>query len=149
MNTPLPTKSSTSAVILDASVIAKFFLANENSEKAAHALPSEALKIAPSIAHFEMLSLLNKHVRRSSLSKQLAHEAHQLWLAALEEEWISLVPSEEYANKAFELSCELRHAFYDICYLELARERAALLITADKQLYERGKGVYEHIILVE
>ncbi len=135
-------------VVLDASVVAKFLLEDENADDVYRVVPAGAVEVAPSIVEFEVWSLLCKHVRQGRLTKKMADEAFADWSKVVSEGEISIVPTHEYIREAFDLSCHIKHSLYDACYLALAKKRDIPLVTADRQLYDRGKAVHPDIILV-
>jgi len=145
MTTILPPLSERT-IVMDASVIAKYMLPDESADEVRRMVPKGADQIAPSIIEFEIRSLLCKHVRLGRLTKEMADEALASWESALEEEWIWIVPMEEYINDAFNLGCAIKHPLYDCCYLALAQQSNASLVTADRKLYERGKAAYADIL---
>ncbi|MEQ1706549.1 MAG: type II toxin-antitoxin system VapC family toxin [Rickettsiales bacterium] len=135
-------------MVVDASIIAKYMLPSENSDSILQRIPDNVDKIAPSIVEFEISSLLCKHVRLGLLTKELAHKEFVGWQEAVRNEWIYISPPQDYISDAFSLACDIKHPFYDCCYLALAQQENCALITADKKLYERGKTIYQNIILV-
>lgn len=135
-------------MILDASIVAKFLLPEENSSAVIRMISEGTVQAAPNILEFEIYSLLCKHYRNGTLSEQTVRDAESIWIQYRIEGFITLYPEACYLTKAFELSCKLRHPLYDCCYLALAQRENCPLITADRQLYERGKSIYPEIILV-
>jgi predicted nucleic acid-binding protein len=140
MNTP--------HVVLDASVIARVFLPDETSAAIDHVIRSIQVKIAPSILYFEMMSLLARAYRNNRLSLDQVNAALTSWTLFLDNKALIIKQETEYTGAALRLSCQLKHPFYDCCYLALAQLYNCPLITADKQLYNRGKEAYANIILV-
>ena len=135
-------------IVLDASIILKRFLPEENSPSIRSFIPYGAQQLAPSIVEFELRSALCKHVGRGNLGKEMLDEAISVWDEMVSDNWLEVIQTHEYINDAVELSCLLKHPLYDCCYIAVARKENCALITADKKLYERGKTVYPNIILV-
>lgn len=135
-------------VVLDASIIAKWFIPEENSVLVSNFIPEGAYELAPSIVEFELLSALCKNVGRGNLTKEMMSKAVDIWEELIRDDWLWLVPTHKYINEAIDLSCNLKHPLYDCCYIAVAIKENCPLITADKKLYERGKTVYDNIILV-
>jgi predicted nucleic acid-binding protein len=136
------------SIVVDASILAKHFLPQEDSSAINTLIPEDTDEIAPSIIDFEMASLLCKHQRLGNLSPARANEAFHAWERYKEYEFVFLCPRIDYLAEAFKLSCLIKHSFYDCCYLALASLRGCCLVTADRQLYERGKSVYSNIKLL-
>ncbi len=136
-------------IILDASIIAKYLLPQENLDAVIKALPPDYDFCAPSIACYEIPSLLTKHMRRGNLSKKTAKDAYQKWLDGITEEWIYIYEIEDYMQMAMDLSYNLKHHLYDCCYLALAIVNNAPLITSDKKLHARSQPLHSKLILVD
>jgi len=139
---------SGSHAVLDASVVARIFLPDESSSAIDDFFHSSVIKYAPSVLHLEIMSLLVKAYRNRRINKDSALAAFKDWNSFLKDGVMELTAQEDYSEHAFSLACELKHSFYDCCYLALAQSYNCPLITADKQLYERGITGYSNIILI-
>lgn len=146
MSLILPAPNRT--MVFDASIVAKYMLPSENTDSILRAVPTNIDRIAPSIIELEIASMLCKHVRLAALSQEIADEELTSWTDALRDGWIHIYPAQDYMTAAFKIACEIKHPFYDCCYLALARQEGCALITADRKLYERGISIYNDIILI-
>jgi predicted nucleic acid-binding protein len=67
-----------------------------------------------------------------------AREAITRWERLLDEELVSIVPTDELVEKAVEVALTLRHPLHDCLYVALAVSRKARLVTADGPLHKRA-----------
>lgn len=122
-------------IVLDASVAAKWLLAEADSDKAAALFQAWTAKriglLAPEILPVEVGSTLWKRVMRGLLPAgeaiRLQHEFTDLG--------IPLRPVGELVDAAFDLALRFRHSVYDGLYLALALETGADFVTADEKLF--------------
>jgi len=123
-------------VVLDASVAAKWLLAEEDSDKADGLFQAWTVGrielLAPEILPAEVSSALWKRVMRGFLppseALRLQNEFGDLR--------IPLHPIAGLVDAAFHLALRFRHSVYDGLYLALARQAAADLVTADEKLFK-------------
>jgi len=122
-------------IVLDASVAAKWLLAEADSDKAAALFQAWTANriglLAPEILPVEVGSALWKRVMRGLLP---AGEAIRLQ-REFKDLGIPLHPVGELADEAFALALRFRHSVYDGLYLALARETGADFVTADEKLF--------------
>ncbi len=114
--------------VLDASVAAKFFLDEADSELA-RSLEHGFDLVAPDLILAELCNLFWKRVRRRDLTPEDARRALR-WLSLA----VDLLPIEQIAPGAMDLSVTLDHPAYDCFYLALAQQRNLPLLTADERL---------------
>jgi predicted nucleic acid-binding protein len=129
-------------VVLDASVALKWFLAEPESGDAL-AIRSSNDIIAPDLIIIEVLNGLWKSWRLSRVSQP------QVYLAAqsLSSHFSRLVPANELAPRAAEISLALDHPAYDCFYIALAERENVIVITADKRLLTKTRGtVFEAVV---
>lgn len=133
--------------VLDASVAAKCFFEEEDSEAADQLLQSGARLIAPDLIHVEMASIAAKQVRQRGASQEVARRAVVGLQAILSES----VPSKALAEEAFNLATNHGFSAYDGTYLALARERGLVVVTADVKFARKAAeaGLVRHIILLD
>ena len=118
-----------SLVVLDASVAVKWYLHEQDRERALDLLDAEHLLfVAPDIFLSEVVNALLRHNRDGRFSDELLDRA----LFDLESTSPELVPSRLVVERAAELARALRHPIYDCLYLALAERRDTVLITADE-----------------
>ena len=113
-------------MILDASVVLSWLLEEAGSEPAGRLLARHDLA-APSIIIAEVGHVLAKHLRRRTLTADLANRAWQVFLASP----LRTAPIEPITRRAFELSVALNATYYDCLYLTLAERERDRLVTLD------------------
>lgn len=124
-------------VVVDASVAAKWYLPEPDSDKAAQFLSAEYECIAPDLIRLEIGSLLLRHVRRR-------HVAPEEWLSILTERLpaaLNVVSSIEYTRAAFDIARAAGGSFYDAIYLAVARVAEAPIITDDAAMMRTARSV--------
>jgi predicted nucleic acid-binding protein len=136
------------AVVVDASVIVKWFVEEEGSQRALEIrnkyIDGEIKLIAPEIIIFEVLNALSyKKLFSVDEIKEIAEA-----LDAFSFELYSLMG--EYAKKTVEVSCENNITIYDASYISLATMKRTCMYTADVKLKEKLKDKYlDYIELLE
>jgi len=131
-------------VVIDASVVVKWFVEEEGSEEALKVrdryVEGEIQIIAPELITFEVLNALYfKRLFSEDELKQISE--------ALEAYSFSLYPLRgEYARKAVEISYENDITLYDASYVALAIVRDTFAYTADEKLVRKLKGEYRRYV---
>lgn len=127
-------------VVVDASVVVKWFVEEEGSDKALRLrdkyIDGEISIIAPELMIFEVLNALYyKRLFSESEMKEISEalEAYSFTLYSLKG---------EYAEKTVETAVENGITIYDASYVALAMIRDTYLYTADEKLIEKLKGEY-------
>ena len=127
-------------VVVDASIVVKWFVEEEGSDKALRLrdkyIDGEISIIAPELIIFEVLNALYyKRLFSESEMKEISEalEAYSFTLYSLKG---------EYAEKTVETAVENGITIYDASYVALARIRDTYLYTADEKLIEKLKGEY-------
>ncbi len=123
-------------LVLDASVAAKWLLAEADSDKAAALFQAWTAKrvglLAPELLPAEVTSALWKRVMRGFLpvgeAIRLQNEFTDLG--------IPLHPIGELVGVAFDLALRYRHSVYDGLYLAFAHKTGAEFVTADEKLFK-------------
>jgi predicted nucleic acid-binding protein len=124
-------------LVVDASVAAKWILAESGSEAAWELLDNDELTLhAPELCIAELTNTLWKRVRRGELKPFEAIEASGL---------LRDLPMEEHAHKPIVLSAlaialQQNITVYDALYVALALSLETTVITADRRLMEAGAG---------
>jgi predicted nucleic acid-binding protein len=121
-------------LVVDASVVAKWVLREDGSDRA-NALRSEGGMIAPSLLASEVGNAFWKAERRGDITRNEAVAAIRSVLGPFDD----LIPDEALHARALELAIDLRHPIYDCFYLALAEREAATLVTADARLLAAAK----------
>ena len=129
-----------STVVVDASVIVKWFVEEENSDKAIKIrdkyIEGEIKLIAPEIITFEVLNALYyKKLFSESEMKEISEalNSYSFGLYSLEG---------KYAEKTVEVAFKNSVTIYDASYISLAVMKNTYMYTADEKLIEKLKGDY-------
>lgn len=121
--------------VVDASVAAKLYFIEEQSDLAAGVLRGAARLVAPDLILIEMASVAAKQVRRGLAS--MANGASAVTsIAALMDR---VVPMADLADRAFQLAAASGFSAYDGAYLALAEAEDLQVITADEKLVRRAR----------
>mgnify|MGYP001087853501 CR=1 FL=1 len=136
--------SDRSRVVIDASVVVKWFVKEEGSQKALEIrdryIEGEIEVIAPELILFEAINALRyKGLFTESEIKEISE--------ALDAFGLSLYSLEgEYARRAIEAAFRNDITIYDSSYISLAVQENAQLYTADDELIRRLKKAYSKFV---
>ncbi|MDX2199503.1 MAG: type II toxin-antitoxin system VapC family toxin [Phycisphaerae bacterium] len=136
-------------IVVDASVAAKWVLAEPDRDAAKALLGNDRKLIAPSVIRFEVTGAILRRFRKNELDEKTARFACQEWDELLHDLVIELVPSEELFVLARDLAFKARHSLSDCLYLAAAKSHSAEVVTADVTLRDRGKKLYPRITLLQ
>lgn len=132
-------------IILDASVVIKWFTKEQDSDKAIVYLKSfydnEIIILVPSLLFYELGNIL---IKKKSSKDKTAEIKKKLQDIQLEIRDIGL----EWFQKIYENSLDYSISFYDAAYVTLMQNKNCKFITADKKLYEKIKGKFKDIKLL-
>lgn len=118
-----------SRVVLDASLIMKWYLPDDPLFEGALALRDRVDGVAPAFVQIELANALWKYVRAGLLDVDSACAVVSSVAGRLE-----LVADEDLIEAAQRLSASLGHPVYDCLYIALARRDGLPLATVDKRL---------------
>jgi predicted nucleic acid-binding protein len=121
-----------SVVVVDASVVIKWFVPEVHGEAALRLLDSDDEFIAPDHLFAETTNAIRKGVRRREISPE---EGRDIIAQIDEEAEVELVSCRQLADDAYGLALMCGLSVYDAMYVALAIERDLRLITADDRLY--------------
>lgn len=113
--------------VVDASVAAKWFFAENGDQEARELALSGGALIAPDLIVPEVCNV----ALRKAVEKEITFERAQAIALQLPELLNRLIPGAELAPRAIELAIKLRHPVYDCFYLALAEIADGELVTAD------------------
>jgi predicted nucleic acid-binding protein len=116
-------------LVVDASVVFKWLVAEEDSEIAL-SLRREHDLLAPDLVLVECRNAALTNFRKGELTRD---EAVRVDRDLLGLHYLQTVPSTLLLSDAFAISLELRHPIYDCVYVAAAIAAHRLLVTADKR----------------
>lgn len=124
-------------LILDASVAAKLFIAEVDSEQAEKLLSHSDRLVAPDLIVLEVGNALHKAWRRNVIDDAQMDRA----LSRLPTLFANLFPTIDLVADAAIISRILRHPLPDCIYVALHWRTGAPVITADKELVQAADAV--------
>lgn len=127
-------------IILDSSVIAKWFFPSEEDSEIAlkirdQFLSKEIAISVPVLIYYEINNLIQSSIKSLRINKKLAKEAYSGFL----ELDLIAYSSKELMELALEKAISLEISSYDASYLALAEHLKIPLVTADQKLIDKAK----------
>ena len=119
-----------SALVVDASVVIKWFIPEIHSDAASRLLESDDHYFAPDLLFAETANVVWKKVRLGQLE---SGQGTRL-VRDLEKMAVETIPSRALANEAYALAGAIGRSVYDAMYLALAVRLDTKMITADERL---------------
>ncbi len=116
--------------VVDASIVVKWFVAEDLSDPARLLLAQRNQFFAPGLLLAEFANTIWKKARRGDIADPQPHLDELSNLSSL----ISLYPTSALVNRASQISFAIDHPIYDCLYLAAAEATDSPLITADKRL---------------
>ncbi len=116
-------------LVVDASVVAKWFFPEEHSSESRRLLSPRRTLLAPDLIWSEVGNIAWKRVRRGEMKME---EAAQL-VADLIRMPLDVVPTQGLLAPALELAIATDRCVYDCIYLAMAIDRKCRLVTADER----------------
>ena len=116
-----------STLVVDASIVSKWFLQEEESDAARELLRKNWILYAPDLLVAEIGNVLWKRLERRELNLEQA----ELIVARFATAPIVLVPVEQLTGMALRIAHLHRRNFYDCTYLALALREKCRMVTAD------------------
>lgn len=136
--------------VVDASVVARFVLAEDLSDKAQELLRDflggMARLFAPPLVVYEVGNALWRACQRGYISPDVAKEGLRDFLR-LGITFVEL--SEEELCDALDWSIEAKTTYYDTVYVKTAEKLGKTLLTADEKLYRRARNIVPMVHLRE
>lgn len=132
-------------IILDASVVIKWFTKEQDSDKAIVYLKSfydnKITILVPSLIFYELGNIL---IKKKSSKNKTAEVKKKLQDIQLEIKDMGL----EWFGKIYENSLDYSISFYDAAYITLMQKYNCEFVTADKKLYKKVKKKFSNIKLL-
>lgn len=121
-----------SALVVDASVAAKWFIEEEHADAALLVLDERNDLHAPDFFFLEMDNVFCKWIRRGVIPLMDGQDLRQ----ALRRCPVHAHPFSSLLDSAFSIANETRRDIYDCLYLALADALDGRMVTADRRLYD-------------
>jgi predicted nucleic acid-binding protein len=138
----MPPDEAQPKLVLDASVAAKFWFDEDDSEFAI-ALQKRVTSLAPDFLFVEVASVAAKLVRRGLTTDDRAERALRE-VGEVVDVW---TPSPELSARAYELARDHGVSVYDGLYLTLAESEGTAVLTADARLVEKVRAAgLDHLV---
>ncbi|NBB82484.1 MAG: PIN domain-containing protein [Alphaproteobacteria bacterium] len=123
-------------IVVDASVAAKWFFHEKDSDLAIEILGQRSPMIAPDLILVEAGNIAWRHFRTGKAPKDMMVRLP----SELTSYFDQIVPSQRCFPTAMEVATVLDHPVYDCVYLALAEKAETMLITADRRFHKRVQG---------
>ena len=123
-------------LVVDASVVVKWFLPEVLAEAALRVARQENEFVAPELLAAEFASVLWKKQRRGEIEAPAAIRM----LADFTRVTVDLVPLMPLMPSAFAIAAAAGHSVYDCWYLALAEREDCPVVTADRRFYQAFVG---------
>jgi predicted nucleic acid-binding protein len=117
-------------VVVDSSVVVKWFVDEPERSAALDLLRAEQPLVAPDLLLIEVAHTLRRKVGEGRLPGPAATAA----LTEVMDGPVELVPTAPLSLRAMRLADRAGGSVYDACFVALAEERGAPLVTADERL---------------
>ncbi|MCA3626386.1 MAG: PIN domain-containing protein [Methylobacterium sp.] len=121
-------------LIIDASVVVKWFVREAGHEDALAILRRGDECFAPDLVVLEVAGALDKKIKAGTLTSEHAVEA--IWSL---QEHLSVLPSTPQIVAALELASELNHPLADCIYMACAIDIGATVVTADDGFVRKAR----------
>ena len=127
-------------LVLDASVVSKWYLRDEELVDAADGLfarwvDGEWAAVCPGHFPFEVTSAVLRAGRMGRLSRVAVRDGLAAFASLLP--YFQVIAPQLLVRESAELGASLGVSFFDACYLQTARVQGASLITADAAFYRQ------------
>jgi predicted nucleic acid-binding protein len=137
-----------SDVVVDSSVVAKWFVPEPDSVQAERVVTdvraAQGRLIVLDLVYSEVANVIWKNYRRKTLTYTLAERA----LAALMQTQMHAESAKTLLNDALKIAMQYDRAVYDSLFLVLARSLGVRGVTADEPLYNTTHADFPEIILL-
>lgn len=121
------------ALVIDASVVVKWYLPEVHQTYAIKILDSDEILMAPDLLVSEVGNIIWKKVRVKELSRKEGLDI--ITAFARVSERVQIVSSSSLLEPAFEIATAYDRTVYDALYVVLAVAHRCQLVTADRRLF--------------
>lgn len=136
-------------IVVDASVIVKWFIPEVGAVPAKALLATTDELIAPELARIEVASAFIRKGIRQELAGADVETALRAWFRALADGQVFLLPNADDLAAAAKLALELQHPLPDCLYLAAAERLGVALVTADRVFIRRAARRSDLVQLLE
>jgi predicted nucleic acid-binding protein len=136
-------------IVVDASVIVKWFVPEVGTDPAKALLTAGDELIAPELARIEVASALIRRGIRRELAGDDVESTLRAWFRALADGQVFLLPNADDLEAAAKLALELQHPLPDCLYLAAAERLGVALLTADRAFARRAARRWALVQLLE
>jgi predicted nucleic acid-binding protein len=119
-------------IVVDASVAAKWFIAEDNADDVLELLSRPYELHAPDLLFLEVDNVLCKLIRRGLLSDEEGLNIHD----RISTFPIRSYPSHNFREEAFHMAVGTKRSIYDCLYLAVAEALDGRMITADRKFFQ-------------
>jgi predicted nucleic acid-binding protein len=134
-----------SILVVDASVAAKWFLAEDESAKAELILASAHELAAPALLRVEVTAAIVRRFRNSGIDETDAQRKLEHAHRFLVEPAFRFDENDVLLTRAAEIALKLRHALQDCIYIACAERHGVELVTADASLLKRAAPLFPFV----
>ena len=120
--------------IVDASVVAKWFLAESDSARARSLIHKDHYLRAPDLLLPELVNVFWKRVQRQEMRSEEVETALDIFLDHHADVTVRLLPSRIAAKQAWHIAHTEHRSVHDSLYLALAMQSRCRFVTADQRL---------------
>ncbi len=135
-------------IVVDASVVVKWFCPEEDEAVAQRLLESEQRLIAPALVRVEVAAAITKKARRGEMSPARASAVLDLWYEAASGGPLVIVPDQHDLPAASHIALAIGHSLHDCLYLALAERHGVPLVTADRNFHRRAGAAHPSLRLL-
>ena len=121
------------SLVVDASVVVKWFVQEALSPNAERVLQAEGALFAPALLVVEVTNIAWTKALRGEIAREQAH----LIATSIHQGPVELIPDPLLHQRALGLGFESAHSVSDCLYLALAERLACPLVTADERLVRK------------
>ncbi len=120
--------------IIDASVAIKWVLDEQYKTEASRYMQCNASIYAPDLIKQECANAIIKKIHIGDLTSE---QGWELYEQLFQLNTISVIPTDQFMDTAFNYAILLNHSIYDCLYLAAAMQFNSTVVTADSKFYKK------------